>query len=224
MFFSYPRNIATIQRQEIGKQPQRFRFHCPSIFYDYICHRKKTENSQPNNKQPMKKNGLNMVEEKINNIDRIASINTAKKKKAKKRALKRFEKQLDCLCPIKKKKVLRLSQSMKEAQARRKEAKHWQSVTSTMRYKKATTKASSRKVTRMVIDDVFEGILLNLHPKNQDKSMAVQMRILRRIVEKRQAQTTHRLMGRSRGLLTHHTAEVCICQSMNDIRTYQMCM
>lgn len=46
--------------------------------------------------------------------------------------------------------------------------------------------------TRIIITDASDILLINLTSKNQVKPASVQDRILRRILEKRQAQTNHR--------------------------------
>ena len=46
--------------------------------------------------------------------------------------------------------------------------------------------------TRIIITDASDILLINLTSKNQVKPASVQIRILRRIMEKRQAQTNHR--------------------------------
>lgn len=46
--------------------------------------------------------------------------------------------------------------------------------------------------TNIIITDASDIILINLTSKNQVKPAGVQERILRRILEKRQAQTNHR--------------------------------
>ena len=78
-----------------------------------------------------------------------------------------------------------------EANARRKVNKSWEKVEHTPRYRSASAKEMCDTVTRKIEIEVLDGVLLNLSIKSQTKSASVQNRILRRIVEKRQAQAAY---------------------------------
>ena len=84
-----------------------------------------------------------------------------------------------------------------EANARRKVNKSWEKVEHTPRYRSASAKEVCDTITKKIEIEVFDGILLNLSIKSQAKSPSVQNRILRRIVEKRQAQANHKKFGRT---------------------------
>lgn len=79
----------------------------------------------------------------------------------------------------------------KEAKARRKINEDWQRVESTCKYLKAATKSIGRSTTDKIAEEVLDGILLSFNKRNSDKSVSEQKRLLRRIVEKRQAQALH---------------------------------
>lgn len=87
-----------------------------------------------------------------------------------------------------------------EANARRKVNKSWEKVESTPRYRSASAKETCDTITKKIEIEVLDGILLNLSIKIQTKSPSVQNRILRRIVEKRQAQANHKKFGRTEDL------------------------
>ena len=91
-----------------------------------------------------------------------------------------------------------------EANARRKVNKSWEKVEHTPRYRSASAKYVCDTITRKIEIEVLDGILLNLSIKSQSKSPSVQNRILRRIVEKRQAQANHKKFGRTEDLTSIH--------------------
>lgn len=103
------------------------------------------------------------------------------------------------------------------ANARRKMYENWRKVEATSRYRKAVIKNVCNITTQKIEIEVLDGILLNLNHRNQEKSQSVQNRILRRIVEKRQAQATHKKNGRSDDLSSFRISISCISQCMNDI-------
>ena len=93
-----------------------------------------------------------------------------------------------------------------EANARRKVNKSWEKVEHSPRYRSASVKYVCDTITRKIEIEVLDGILLNLSIKSQAKSASVQNRILRRIVEKRQAQANHKKYGRTEDLTSVHAA------------------
>lgn len=110
-----------------------------------------------------------------------------------------------------------------EANARRRVAKSWDVLGHSAKYKKAAAKESCTRTTRSLEDDVFNGILLNLSGRNSVKSVSSQKRILRRIVEKRQAQSAHRRVGRTTDRFASHILRHCANRSLCDLWRYQLC-
>ena len=110
-----------------------------------------------------------------------------------------------------------------EANARRKVAKRWALVAQGVKYRKAAVKESCDRLTKILEDELFDGILLNLNERNGKKSYTCQKRILRRIVEKRQAQSTHRIAGRSGNRLSKQLQRYCTSQSLGCLQRYQIC-
>lgn len=105
-----------------------------------------------------------------------------------------------------------------EANARRKTNKRWEHVEASDRYRKAATEELCNMTTNKIEIEVLDGILLNLNIKSQVKPSRVQDRILRRIVEKRQAQANHKKHGHSKDLTTIHITLTCTSKCMEDIR------
>ena len=68
---------------------------------------------------------------------------------------------------------------------------------------------------------MLDGILLNL--KNTGKSANSQRRILRRIVEKRQAQANHKKNERTCDLTSKHISIECTATSLRAIRQRMSC-
>ena len=105
-----------------------------------------------------------------------------------------------------------------EANARRKVNKSWEKVEHTPRYRSASAKYVCDTITRKIEIEVLDGILLNLSIKSQAKPTSVQNRILRRIVEKRQAQANHNKYGRTEDLTSVHVSITNISRCMEAIR------
>lgn len=108
-----------------------------------------------------------------------------------------------------------------EANARRKVNSSWDRIAKTRRYRKAAAADSCLMISLMIEDELMDGILLNLNERNNSKPYSVKMRLLRRIVEKRQAQANHRKNGRTNDLLTTHLSIECTSTCMNRIKRRQ---
>lgn len=105
-----------------------------------------------------------------------------------------------------------------EAKARRKVNKSWEKVEYTPRYRSASAKEVCNTITKKIEIEVLDGILLNLNIKSQAKPSSVQNRILRRIVEKRQAQAYHKKHGRTDDLTSIHVSITSTNRCMEAIR------
>ena len=106
----------------------------------------------------------------------------------------------------------------KEANARRRINKIWEKVESTPRYRSASAKEVCDTITKKIEIEVLDGILLDLSIKSRTKSASVQNRILRRIVEKRQAQANHKKYGRTEDLTSVHVSITSTSRCMEAIR------
>ena len=103
-------------------------------------------------------------------------------------------------------------------------AKRWAIVGNCMRYKRAAVREASRNSLDDIKEEAFDGILIALSPHNSGKSLNVQKRVLRRIVEKRQAQIAHRYMGHTDDLTASHLASVYSSKCIKMLRQYQNCI
>ena len=96
-------------------------------------------------------------------------------------------------------------------------------MTRGVKYRTAAVIESCDRLTQILEEELFDGIRLNLSVRNGMKSYACQKRILRRIVEKRQSQSAHRMVGISNDRFSGHMLRNCANKSMSDLRSYQMC-
>lgn len=108
-----------------------------------------------------------------------------------------------------------------EANARRKVAKSWAFLEAGNKYQKAAVRESCSRITSAIKEDFINGIHLDLREKNSVKSDIVQKRILRRIVEKRQAQASHRRTGHTQDLFASHLVRECCSKSMKEINRFR---
>ncbi|MCM1110049.1 MAG: hypothetical protein NC336_02445 [Clostridium sp.] len=106
-----------------------------------------------------------------------------------------MKKAINTTCEMKMRKVNRSIRAEKmkekEAKARRKVNEDWQRIEATSKYCKAANRSVGMNATVKIASEVLDVILLNLYERNCDKSPSEQKRLLRRIVEKRQAQAIH---------------------------------
>lgn len=116
-----------------------------------------------------------------------------------------------------------LKRKQREAKIRRNEVEKWEYVASLSIYKRAVAKEVCYSNISKIKHECFDGIFLNLNCRNSKKSYSVQKRILRRIVEKRQAQSVHRNVKRSDDKFVSHLVHSNMSRSMNDIYRYQHC-
>lgn len=86
----------------------------------------------------------------------------------------------------------------KEAKSRRKANEDWQRLEATNKYRRAIIINTCRNTTDRIADEVLDGILLSLNERNSKRSASEQKRLLRRIVEKRQAQALHTKVRKNR--------------------------
>lgn len=102
------------------------------------------------------------------------------------------------------KKIMSFTEKRKEAEAkaRRKVAMAWKRKGETLRYRTAVVKELCGQSMAELKNELFDGILLCLKGRNSKKSLTVQKRLVRRIVEKRMAQAIHRAMEHERGYVT----------------------
>lgn len=95
---------------------------------------------------------------------------------------------------------------------------NWGRIEKTRRYRSASAKEAYEVTTKKIETEVLDGIFLNLNSKSQSQSTKVQNRILRRIVEKRQAQANHKKNGRTEDLTSIRFSIVGTRRCMETIR------
>lgn len=76
----------------------------------------------------------------------------------------------------------------------------WLRVESTERYRNNVALVTCCKITESLKLELFDGVSIVLNERNSNKSDKIKKRIMRRIVEKRQAQATHKKLGRTEDL------------------------
>lgn len=108
-----------------------------------------------------------------------------------------------------------------EANARHKVNEKWDKVKDSAKYRRAVARDFCHTVTGKIEEELLDGILLNL--KNTGKPANSQRRILRRIVEKRQAQANHKKNGRTCDLTSKHISIECTATSLRTIRQKMSC-
>lgn len=111
----------------------------------------------------------------------------------------------------------------KEAKARRKLAKRWDIISNGIAYKKASVKEFSRRTTLLMEEQLFDGIFLELKCCNEDISYMAKQRMLRRIIEKKQAQAVHRQIGRTDDRFSGFMKRQSFRRSYKEICNYQRC-
>lgn len=108
-----------------------------------------------------------------------------------------------------------------EASARRKVADEWHRVEGGRAYQKAAVREACCNTTINLISELYDGIILELNERNNNKSYGVRKRLIRRIVEKRQAQSAHQRIKRSDDGLTRHLHRRSIHCSMRQLQSHQ---
>ena len=107
-----------------------------------------------------------------------------------------------------------------EANARRKVAKKWAKIGLGVGYKRAAIREAAHNVEELIKEEAFDGFLLLLSEGNRNKSMSFQKRILRRIIEKRQAQAVHRYLGHGDDRLPKYLTMANRSHCMNDLNFF----
>lgn len=104
---------------------------------------------------------------------------------------------------------------------RRKESRAWGCMAKRKKYVNAVTRDFCCSVTSELIEECLDGVCLNLSMSNRMKSDRVQKRILRRIVEKRQAQAFHNRVKGAHGLYASHIEKNCCSNCMERIQQHR---
>lgn len=111
-------------------------------------------------------------------------------------------------------KASKKAKGTRRANVHRKTNKRWKYIEGSYCYRKAATEHLFDETTKKIEAELLDGIFLKLRTKNQMKSSHVQERMLRRIVEKRQAQVSHKTQGRSEDLSSLRATIACTSKCM----------
>ena len=88
----------------------------------------------------------------------------------------------------------------KRAQKDTKKSNVWFRVESTEKYRNYVALVTCCKITESLKLELLDGVSIVLNERNSNKSEKKKRRIMRRIVEKRQAQAAHQKLGRTKDL------------------------
>ena len=90
--------------------------------------------------------------------------------------------------------------SSKRTQKDTKKGNVWLRVESTEKYRNYVALVTCCKITESLKLELLDGVSIVLNERNSNKSEKKKRRIMRRIVEKRQAQAAHQKLGRTKDL------------------------
>lgn len=96
-------------------------------------------------------------------------------------------------------------------------AKNWACVEHGTSYMKAISIEACNQEICKIKNELFDDAYLRLNVRNCVKSNNVQTRILRRIIEKRQAKPIYRRIGRTGDLFVSYLLRVSTTKSINNI-------
>lgn len=103
-------------------------------------------------------------------------------------------------------------------------AKAWEKTSQKVSYKRALARESNEQIIKKAKDKLYDGIILELNERNSDKSQKMQHKILRRIIEKRQAQAVHKIIGHGEDLFASRLSNVYSRRCMRKLYRYQNCL
>ena len=102
--------------------------------------------------------------------------------------------------------------------------KRWMLMETTNRYRVFVAKEVCGKTTDALKSELLDGLFINLRERNSSKSDKEQVRLVRRIVEKRQAQAAHHKIGRTKNLYTSKVTRRNTCECMMAFRKQMFCL
>lgn len=76
----------------------------------------------------------------------------------------------------------------------------WLYIQSTEKYRNYVALETCHRITESIKAELYDGVSIVLNERNSIKSDKIRKRIIRRIIEKRQAQAAHRKLGRTADL------------------------
>lgn len=94
----------------------------------------------------------------------------------------------------------------------------------THKYRRSLAKETGDKTTEALKGELLDGLFITLNERNSSKSDKEQARLVRRIVEKRQAQAAHHKIGRTDDLYSSKVSRSNACKCMMAIRQQMYAM
>lgn len=104
----------------------------------------------------------------------------------------------------------------------RQTVENWEKLSRTNRYQKAKVSKMGRSITEALSESLFDGDDMALNERHSKKTHQGKVRVLRRIVEKRQAQSVHKVLSSDKGRFAHHLVERSVCISMNNLSLQEL--
>lgn len=102
--------------------------------------------------------------------------------------------------------------------------KRWMFLETTHKYRRSLAKETGAKTTEALKSELLDGLFITLNERNSSKSDKEQARLVRRIVEKRQAQAAHHKIGRTDDLYSSKVSRSNACKCMMAIRQQMYAM
>ena len=96
--------------------------------------------------------------------------------------------------------------------------KRWMFLETTRNYRRSLAEETGNKTTKALKSELLDGLFITLNDRNSSKSDKEQARLVRRIVEKRQAQAAHHKIGRTDDLYASKVSRGNVCRCMSAIR------
>ena len=106
------------------------------------------------------------------------------------------------------------STSKRKSKAVKNANKGWLFVQSSDKYRNHVALETCQKITETLKSKLYDGISIVLSSRNSAKSEKIQKRIMRRIIEKRQAQATHHKLGRTADLFVPNIERANVSRCM----------
>ena len=89
---------------------------------------------------------------------------------------------------------------MKSEKIMKETNKRWMFLEASHKYRRFVAKETGEKTTDALKCELLDGLFISLNERNSSKTDREQARLVRRIVEKRQAQAAHHKLGRTNNL------------------------
>lgn len=109
------------------------------------------------------------------------------------------------------------SQKKKMSRITRENTKRLILMQTSPKFRYSMMKDVCKKTTDIIKEEIMDGLFFSLNNRNDLMSENKKRRIVRRIVEKRQAQASHHIVGRTDNLFNASIANECISSCWSEI-------